>query len=141
MCKRNNSVNLGDFTVSLSLGYPINGKSFPANSVIMRFNFGTVLVATNLKRNDQGKILLHVYSVKGRKWTTCSVENEYTKIMYSFYKKETRNNSHTDFASLMKHERKKKKSGSGSRLKPFCGHVTDYECTKNPLHDFRRVFV
>ena len=40
----------------------------------------------------------------------------------------------------MKHNHAHKGGGSGKRLTPFCGEITDYECAKIPLHDFRRVY-
>ena len=40
----------------------------------------------------------------------------------------------------MKHDHAHKGGGSGKRLTPFCGEITDYECAKIPLHDFRRVY-
>lgn len=40
---------------------------------------------------------------------------------------------------MMKHERKHKRGSGGQRL-GFSETVTDYECTNNPMHDFRRTF-
>ena len=40
----------------------------------------------------------------------------------------------------MKHNHAHKGGGSGKRLTPFCGEITDYECAKIPVHDFRRVY-
>lgn len=45
-----------------------------------------------------------------------------------------------NFKALMKHDHAHKGGGSGKRLTPFCGEITDYECAKIPLHDFRRVY-
>lgn len=39
----------------------------------------------------------------------------------------------------MTHDRIHKNGGGGVHLGKFCGQVTDYEYTKNPMHDFRRV--
>ena len=40
----------------------------------------------------------------------------------------------------MHHDRKRKSGSGGIRLKKWCGEITDYECSKNPFHDFRRVY-
>ena len=70
--------------------------------------------------------------------------NDYTYYMYKFYlselqkrKRKTKAKSSSYYANLMKHDRRHKGSGSGQRL-GFTGTVTEYECTKNPFHDFRK---
>lgn len=45
-----------------------------------------------------------------------------------------------NYENMMKHDRKKKCGSGGVRLVKFCGQVTDYECRKDPLHDFPRVW-
>ena len=140
MQKRKHFQKMGEYTLSLSLGnYPIHGKQFPGNSVILRFDFGTILVCPNVATNRKGNVKLYVYSVSDQKWYVLPIRNKYTRIMCDFYKRETY--THANYEAMMKHDRKRKTGGSGKRLTPFCGHVTDYECTKNPFHDFRRVYV
>lgn len=36
----------------------------------------------------------------------------------------------------IKHDRRHKGGGGGTRI--FNGSITDYECRKDPFHDFRR---
>ena len=142
MCKMKHMQRMGEYTLTLSLGnYPIHGKRFPGNSAILTFNFGTVLVCPNTTPDEKDRIKLYVYSVSDQKWYRFQMHNRYTRIMCDFYRRETYNKSHTNYAVMMKHDRKRKTGGSGKRLTPFCGHVTDYECSNNPLHDFRRVYV
>lgn len=38
--------------------------------------------------------------------------------------------------AAMDHTRVHKGGSGGVRLSKFCGQVTDYECAKEPLHDF-----
>ena len=52
--------------------------------------------------------------------------------------KQHKANNKINYAKLMRHDRKHKSGGGGSRI--YNGSITDYECTKNPLHDFRRVY-
>ncbi len=55
------------------------------------------------------------------------------------------NNHVRDIQSMMKHERKRKTGGSGIRLDIENYYadktITDYECTKTPMHDFQRYYV
>lgn len=39
---------------------------------------------------------------------------------------------------MMRHDRHHKGGGGGSRI--FDSSITDYECAKEPLHDFHRVW-
>ena len=69
------------------------------------------------------------------------MQNEITDKMVDFYiQKINAKYNDVNFKALMKHDRMKKKGSGGTRLSKWNGIVTDYECTKNPLHDFRRVF-
>ena len=47
--------------------------------------------------------------------------------------------------NMMKHSRKHKSGGSGIRLSKENYYadktMTDYECSKNPLHDFKRYYI
>ena len=59
--------------------------------------------------------------------------------MWDYYRKHQRKNkSKVNYTQIMEHERYHKSGGGGSRI--YNGSITDYECTKNPLHDFRRVY-
>ena len=49
-----------------------------------------------------------------------------------------RNITMRDYENMMKHDRRHKGGGGGSRI--YNGSITDYECSSNPLHDFRRCY-
>ena len=56
--------------------------------------------------------------------------------MYDYYCKGKQKSRHINCEQLMKHDRVHKKGGGG-KISPT-QIVTDYECAKVPLHDFRR---
>ena len=60
-----------------------------------------------------------------------------TEMMWNYYRKhqKKRKKKHINYEEMMKHDRKHKSGGGGSRI--YNGSITDYECTKNPMHDFR----
>lgn len=125
----------------------INGREFPTNSVVLRIKNGTTLVCQNFTRTRNGSVLIFCYLPTEKKWVKTYANNEYTRSMYEYYKgtirkanrKKHRQTNH-NYANMMKHARKKKSGGGGGRIS-HAQTVTDYECTKNPLHDFRRVYI
>ena len=68
------------------------------------------------------------------------MQNDATEAMWNFYrgtaKKAKRDNN--NYAAMMRHDRHHKGGGGGSRI--FDSSITDYECAKEPLHDFHRVW-
>ena len=58
-----------------------------------------------------------------------------SKVLF-LYPKKKQKKSFCNFEELMKHERVHKKGGGG-KISPT-QIVTDYECAKIPLHDFKR---
>ena len=72
-------------------------------------------------------------------WVRTYEKNQLTEIMWTYYRKSVQQKkSHDNYEKMMRHSRKKKYSSGGSRLGSN-SYTTDYECTKEPLHDFRRV--
>lgn len=69
------------------------------------------------------------------------MRNEYTKAMYYYYLSLQKPYQKLNYKQMMTHDRKRKTGSGGVRLGKFCGQITDYECTKNPLHDFRCYFI
>lgn len=118
----------------------------PTHSVIFRFESGAVLVCKrmffNKKENRWNrKIELFCYDPIECVWIKTRMQNEITDKMVDFYiQKINAKYNDVNFKALMKHDRMKKKGSGGIRLSKWNGTVTDYECAKNPLHDFRRVF-
>ena len=104
--------------------YPVHGKVLPMYSVVLRLDDNkTEIICTHFNTPRKYKLNVIIYDCVMKTWTQCKVRNKYTEIMWNYYRQTQR------------------KSGSGGvRLGKFTGTVTDYECTKNPMHDFRRVY-
>ena len=111
-----------------------NGKQFPANTVIMTLDNKVELACSDF-HFYKGKLLIYVFKPFG-KWKAYLLRDNNTKIMYDYFCKGINKNVNVDCKKLMKHECVHKKSSGGS----FCSSkvITDYECAKIPLHDFRR---
>lgn len=118
------------------LVYPecLHRKQFPVNTIILRLDNKTEMAISDFHFHN-GKLEVFCYK-PFEKWERVYLRNNYTKIMYDYYCKGSRKKSHINCKQLMKHNRVHKKGGGG-KISPT-QIVTDYECTKNPLHDFRR---
>lgn len=75
-------------------------------------------------------------------WTKCHwwKEEDTQKSLVTKHDRHTRS-----IQNMMKHSRKHKSGGSGIRLdkENYCADktITDYECSKSPLHDFQRYYI
>ena len=121
----------------------IHGKEFPMNSVVLRLDNGITLICTNFHQSRKKPLKVHCYIIAEKKWGFAFLKGEYKEVMWDYYRKCEHKNKQKSFkgnyTSLMRHDRKHKKSSGGSKnSRP--GTVTDYECAKNPMHDFRRVY-
>ena len=81
-------------------------------------------------------VMLYLQHKPFGKWKRTFLRNEHTKIMYDYHCKGKHKSFNVNCEKLMKHERVHKKGGGG-KISPT-QIVTDYECAKIPLHDFRR---
>lgn len=112
----------------------------PVGSVLLQTENGIVYVCENFTMQND---FVHVWIWNKAQWCNVIAKNDYTKIMIEFYqselhkRKEKLRKDNKKYANMMKHDRKRKSGGNGQRL-GFSGTVTEYECSKNPLHDFRR---
>ena len=114
------------------------GSAFSMNSVVLTLDNGTRLVCSDFNRSRTKKIEIYVHLPK-QGWVRTYEKNQLTEIMWAYYRKSVQQKkSHKNYAALMSHSRKKKRASGGSRL-GSSSYTTDYECTKEPLHDFRRV--
>lgn len=116
-----------------------HGMQFAPFSIRAVFENGTELICSEFSRTESG-ITMYLYNGSGA-WKRICNNGIYTDLMEKYYRrwfKEKHDN--LDYAAMMKHDRKRKTGSAGQRLTPFCGQVTDYECAKVPLHDFRRVW-
>lgn len=115
----------------------IKGKEIPMNSIVLRLDNKMILVCSKFNHSRKQNLELLIWLPTENKWMRAYAKNEYTEMMWDYYRKhqQKRKNKHINYEEMMKHDRKHKSGGGGSRI--YNGSITDYECTKNPLHDFR----
>ena len=122
----------------------VKNRAFNAGSVIMTLETGTIIACQNFQKIN-GKLPVIVYSVASKKWVKSLADGEIADTLCKYHArtapKKHKNKKASNYEKMMRHDRKKKKGSGGSRLSKWSGQVTDYECTKNPLHDFRRVYI
>ena len=112
----------------------LHGKQFPVGTVVLRLDNKTELAISDFHfQNGKLEVFLHE---PFKKWKRVLLRNEHTRIMYDYYCKGKHKSFNINCEELMKHERAHKKGGGG-KISPT-QIVTDYECAKVPLHDFRR---
>lgn len=116
-----------------------HGKEFPVGAIILTLDNKIELVCTKFNHSRKEKLELFVWLPSEKKWVKTYAKNEYTEMMWDYYRKNQKKKSKkcVNYAGMMKHDRKHK-SGGGGGSRIYNGSITDYECAKNPLHDFRR---
>ena len=122
------------FTTKMENDFLIN-----ANSVLIEFNSGAKIVCQNFHTNRQGKYEVFIYDSVKNIWIKANLKNECTKIMHECFMKHNKK-CKLNIRSYMSHSRVKKCGSGGTRLSKWNGTVTDYECSKVPLHDFPRSY-
>ena len=118
----------------------IKGKEMPMNSIVLRLDNKAILVCSKFNHSRKQNLELTVWLPTENKWVRTYTKNEYTEMMWNYYRKhqQKRNHDFRKYENMMKHDRRHKGGGGGSRI--YNGSITDYECSKNPMHDFRRVY-
>lgn len=119
----------------------IHNREILPGSIVCALPNGTVLSCYDFRKRD-GKILVYFYMPSKNKWAKAYQNDKITDAMIAYHNGIIKKEKHrkTNFSALMTHDRVHKHGTGGVRLEKFCGQVTDYECTKNPMHDFRRVY-
>ena len=124
----------------------IRNKVFPMGSTILvRENGDIIVCATFSHLRKENPIPVHLYIRKIGCWKSGVMKNAFTEELWAFHNIQMQKHKkgkafRGNYAEMMKHDRKKKCGSGGVRLGKFNGQVTDYECRKDPLHDFRRVW-
>lgn len=121
-------------------GEVIKGKSFPVGTIIYWLGNGCILACNNFRTQRRNPLHVTAYIPQRNNWVVGICKNDATEAMWDFYhctkKKAKRDNN--NYAKMMRHDRRHKGGGGGSRI--FDSSITDYECAKEPLHDFHRVW-
>ena len=117
----------------------IHEKEFPMGSIILTLDNNTQLVCNQFHLHE-GNLELYVWLPIEKKWVITYARNRYTKIMFDYYRRtqKKKRGKRVNYENMMKHERYHKNGGGGVRI--HNGSITDYECAKNPLHDFRKCY-
>lgn len=121
----------------------IKRKQFPCNTVIAELNTGVIIACSDFAHSRKIPLLVTIYMPNEKEWVKANVKNELTEKMWDYYRQTQKHNKkryNGNYTNMMKHSRRKKTGGSGSRRENKRA-ITDYECSKNPLHDFRRVYI
>lgn len=118
----------------------IHNKEFAIGSIILELDNKLVLVSTDFHHTRKRPIKMWAWLPDERKWVKAYLKNQYTEIMWNYYRKHQKHpdKKRVNYEAFMHHDRVHKHGGGGSRI--YDGSITDYECTKNPLHDFRRCY-
>ena len=118
----------------------IKGKEMPMNGIVLRLDNKAILVCSKFNHSRKQNLELLVWLPTQNKWVRTYAKNECTEMMWDYYRKhqQKRNHDFRKYENMMKHDRRHKGGGGGSRI--YNGSITDYECSKNPMHDFRRVY-
>ena len=115
----------------------IKDRKIPMNSIVLRLDNKAILVCSKFNHSRKNKLELLVWLPTEKKWVRTYAKNKYTEMMWDYYRKhqQKRKKEHINYEKMMEHDHIHKHAGGGSRI--YNGSITDYECTKNPLHDFR----
>ena len=118
----------------------IHNKEFRMGSIILQLDNKMIFVCNKFNHSRKQNLELTVWLPTENKWVRTYTKNEYTEMMWDYYRKhqQKRNYDFRKCENMMRHERKHKGGGGGSRI--YNESITDYECAKNPLHDFRRCY-
>lgn len=114
------------------------------STILVRENGDIIVCVTFSHLRKENPIPVHLYIRKTGCWKSGVMKNAFTEELWAFHNIQMQKHKkgkafRGNYAEMMKHDRKKKCGSGGVRL-GFCGQVTDYECRKDPLHDFRRVW-
>ncbi len=70
--------------------YLIHDKEFPMGTVVLKMDNGIELFCKNFNIPRSEKMLVTVYNPIKNKWIRCKMKNEYTEIMWDYYKKKVK---------------------------------------------------
>lgn len=118
----------------------LHNKEFAMNSIILELDNKCILVSTDFHHKRKYTLKVYVWLPNEKKWVYTYAKNQNTEMMWNYYRKHQQKRSHyfRKYENMMRHERKHKAGGGESRI--YDGSITDYECSKNPFHDFRRCY-
>lgn len=123
-------------------GEIVKGKEFCMNTIMLKLDNGIILTSTDFHHKRKLPLICNCYLPAQDKWIKMYAKNQYTETMWNFYRQKkvkADKKYNGNYANMMKHSRKKKTGGSGLSRENIRA-ITDYECSKNPLYDFRMCY-
>lgn len=120
----------------------LHNKEFTMNSIILELDNKCMLVSSDFHHKRKYALKVYVWLPNEKKWVYTYAKNELTEKMWDYHRQTQKRNKkkyNGNYANMMKHSRKKKTGGSGLSRENIRA-ITDYECSKNPLYDFRMCY-
>ena len=116
----------------------IHGKNFHMNTIVLELDNGIVFTCEEKEFNHSvnDPLELIVWLPNENRWVRTYKKDQISSIMWRCYKKHKEKYDKINYENMMKHDRRHKGGGGGTRI--FNGSITDYECRKDPFHDFRQ---
>lgn len=122
----------------------IHNKLFQMGTVVLCLDNGNLVACVKFNSPRKNPIRTSVFFADKNQWVKCVMKNALTEEIWHYHFEMQRKLNAPcykgNYEHMMKHDRKKKCGSGGVRLGKFCGQVTDYECRKDPLHDFPRAW-
>lgn len=120
----------------------LHNKEFRMGSIILQLDNKMILVCNKFNHSRKYNLELTVWLPDEKRWVRTHTKNAYTELMWDYFyahnKAKDNKKYQGNYKDMMKHDRRHKGGGGGSRI--YNNILTDYECSKNPLHDFRRCY-
>lgn len=117
----------------------VNGMTFPVGTIFMRKN-GAIVAWCDFEH--KGKRLQVFVSENKRKWKRMYINGKLAEIVLQCHNRTEQHHAKmrkavlkANFEGLMRHPHHSKRKGMQKSSSKYA--MTEYECTKNPLHDFR----
>lgn len=81
----------------------LHTKEFPMGSIVLELDNGTQLVCNKFNHSRKQKLELLVWLPNQKKWVRTFAKNEYTEIMWNYYRKHKRrvSDKKVNYAQLM----------------------------------------
>ena len=123
----------------------IKGLCFPTESVVLYCESGNIIVSNDFSHKKHLPLKVICFEPQKKVWIKTEIRNDIKQIFWDIYRKNHKHKKYKphqpNYKKMMSHERKKKKGSGGQFLYAVNTHtLTDYECSKNPLHDFSQSY-
>lgn len=96
----------------------LHNKEFRMGSIILQLDNKMILVCNKFNHSRKYNLELTIWLPTENKWVRTYAKNEYTEMMWNYYRKhqQKRNHDFRKYENMMKHERRHKGGGGGSRI-------------------------